>query len=444
MGTTGWGGSVTLYVEADFSQTISETSGAPVTGTSTQWGSATWGTSSWQPPITTEWTDITSDVRSVSCGAAFSRQTNRYNTATASVVLDNRSGIYSPTNTGGADPASAPYYQKIGILRPMRIRATYTNDAGVATSWALFTGLIQSWAEDFPSFGKDATVTVGLVGNDSQLANITNVAGSPVGAGENAGARVRRILADADWRWPSFIDDGETTMQATTLEGTPQSLLTLTADSEGGAFYCAPDGSLRFDGFQAQIEKSGRTIPALHFSDAPADSSTLTYADIALSYDGDLVRNSITYQRVGGTAQTVTAAASQQLYGTRSESRSDLICQSDTDVAAIARRDLSVLQDPEHRIESVKLNPLDPNNADGRLWVALATQAIALRLGALVEYTPQNQTTLSRYVFIEGISHTISADRWQISLTFSSATAYRPRALSRWGAGTWGDVSWTW
>lgn len=164
MGVTGWGGSVTLYVEADFTQTISETSGAPVTGTSTQWGSAVWGSSTWQPPRTTTWTDITADVRQVSTSAAFSRQTNRYNTARASVVLDNRSGKYSPTNTGGV------YYQKIGILRPMRIRARYTNAAGITTGWALFTGLIQSWAEEFPQFGKDATVTVELLGNDSQLA----------------------------------------------------------------------------------------------------------------------------------------------------------------------------------------------------------------------------------------------------------------------------------
>jgi hypothetical protein len=110
----------------------------------------------------------------------------------------------------------------------------------------------------------------------------------------------------------------------------------------------------------------------------------------------------------------------------------------------LARRDLAILKDPEHRVEAVRLNPLDLNNADGRLWNALATSAIALRLGALVEYTPQNQTTISRYVFIEGISHTISPDRWTIQLTFSSATAYRPQAFSRWGAGTWGDVTWTW
>jgi hypothetical protein len=438
MGVTGWGGSVTLYVEADFTQTIAEISGSPVVGTSTQWGTATWGTSDWQPPITTTWTDITADVRSLSTGAAFSRQTNRYNTARASVLLDNRSGNYSPTNTDG------DHYQHIGLLRPMRIRAEYLNLYGVTVGWPIFTGLIQSWAEDFPSFGKDSTVTVELLGNDSQLASIDNVAQASQGAGESAGARVQRILTDADWYWPTFVDEGETTMQATTLEGTPQSLLALTADSEGGAYYCGPDGSLHFDGFYAQIEKAGRTIPALHFSDAPADATTLAYSDISLSYDGDLVRNVISYQRVGGTVQTVTAEASRQLYGTRSESRTDLICQSNTDVATIARRDLAILQDPEHRVESVKLNPQDPNNADGRLWDALSSQAIALRLGALVEYTPQNQTTIARYVFVEGISHTISADRWQIGLTFSSATAYRPQALSRWGVGAWGAVTWTW
>jgi hypothetical protein len=319
MGVTAWGGSVTLYVEADFSQTIAEISGATVTGDLTQWGTATWGTSNWQPSVTTAWTDITADVRNMSTSAAFSRQTNRYNTATASVLLDNRSGNYSPTNANGDN------YGKLGILRPMRIRAQYVDPYGSTFEWFLFTGLVQSWNEEFPSFGKDATVTVELLGNDSQLASITNVAGTPVGAGETAGARVRRILADADWRWPIVTDEGVTTMQATTLEGTPQALLSLTADSEGGAWYCGPDGALYFDGFHAQLEKEGRTIPALHLSDAPADSSTLVYADIALSYNGDLVRNSITYQSVGGVAQTVTAAASQQLYGTRSESRTDLI-----------------------------------------------------------------------------------------------------------------------
>ena len=437
MGVTGWGG-VTLYVEADFTQSISEISGGDVTTTPTQWGGATWGASPWSPPVTTEWTDITADVRRLNTSAAFSRQTNRYNTASASIALDNRSGNYSPSNTGGA------HFERIGILRPMRIRAEWTNETGYAMRWPIFTGLVQTWQEQFPQFGTDAVVEVELLGNDSQLASIDNVARSSQGAGESAGARVRRILADADWPWPIVADEGVTTMQATTLEGSPQSLLQLTADSEGGAVYCGPDGALYFDGFHAQLEKSGRTEPALHFSDQLIDSTTLAYADIALSYNGDLVRNQITYQRVGGVAQTVAAAASQQLYGTRNESRTDLITQSDADVASIARRDLSILQDPEHRIESIRLNPLDAANADGRLWAALATQSIALRLGALVDYTPMNQSTISRYVFVEGISHTITPDTWAIGLTFSSATAYRPQALSRWGVGTWGDITWTW
>ena len=437
MGVTGWGGSVTLYVEADFSQSIAEISGGTVSTDVTQWGGATWSTSNWQPPVTTTWTDITADVRDLSTSAAFSRQTNKYNTARASILLDNRSGNYSPTNTLG------DHYGRIGLLRPMRVRAKYTDAYGVATQWSLFTGLVQSWSEQFPEYGHDATVSVDLLGNDSQLASINNVAQSPQGAGETAGARIRRILADADWRWPRVIDEGVTTMQATTLEGSPQSLLALTADSEGGAFYCGPDGALYFDSFHAQLEKDGRVIPALHISDDPS-TGALVYADIGLTYDGDLVRNEISYQAVGGAVQTASSPVSQQLYGIRSQSRTDLITQSDTDVAAIARRDLSILQDPEHRVETLKFNPLDATNADGRLWSALASQSIALRLGALVEYTPMNQSTISRYVFIEGISHTITPDTWTVGLIFSSATAYRPQALSRWGVGTWGDITWTW
>lgn len=438
MGVTGWGGSVTLFVEADFTKTIPEISGSPVVGTSTQWDTATWDASVWQPDITASWTDITADVRSLSTSAAFSRQTNKYNTARASITLDNRSGDYSPTNTGGVN------YQKIGLLRPMRIRARYTDSNGATRGWALFTGLIQSWLEDFPQFGKDSTVTVELLGNDSLLSSYNGAAQSSQGAGETSGARIRRVLANADWPYPQIIDDGMATLVATTLEGNAQSIIESVANAEGGAFYAAPDGSVRFDDFSAQITKAGRADAQVFFSDNPSDARTLTYSALSLSYNGDLVRNLLTYQRDGGVAQQADSAASQQLYGVRSESITGLPNDDDTHVSRLAQRDLAILKDPEHRVEGLTLNLLDSNNADGRLWSALATGAIALRIGAQVDYTPMNQTLLSRRVFIEGITHTITPDRWTTQLAFSSATAFQPYVDSMWGVGAWDSTKWTW
>jgi hypothetical protein len=443
MGTTGWGGAVTLYVEADLSRPVAFVGPAPAPSGLTQWDEDVFGStphvagetaqfSGYDP----EWTDISQWVLSVQTSHAFSRQTNRYNTGTASVTLSNIDGRFSPTNTGS--PYRSGDSTTIGILRQIRIRATYT-ESSQTFSWVLFRGYIQSWNQKFPDFGYNSIVEVGAVGLESRLASWTGLAQTSVGSGETTGARVQRILDAAGWDGPRNIDAGYATVQATTLEGSATTQLELVSDSEGGYFYFTPDGTATFDGINAQVEK-GRLTSYVTISDVAANSTTQTirYNDIAHSYNGDLVTNLVNYQRVGGTVQTALADISRNLYGDRQVSRSDLINTSDSDVLNLAQRQIAVFQSPELRVESVAISAISVDNADfttktpgGAVFKSLASGKIALRAGAQVVQTPRNESTqIVQMSFIEAVSHNITPDNWTVALNFSSATAYQNVGLS--------------
>ena len=437
MGTTGWGGAVTLYVEADLSRPVSFVGPPPTPSGLTQWDEDTWDSSTAQfTGYGPEWTDITQWVRSVNTSHQFSRQTNKYNVSTASIVLGNTDGRFSPTNTGS--PYRDAGSTTIGVLRQIRVRAEYV-EAGTTYSWALFTGVIQSWDQKFPQVGFDAVVNVQAVGVESRLGSWTGLATSPQGAGELSGARIQRILTAVGWDGPTSIDAGTATLQATTLEGDANSLLQLTADSEGGYFYCRPDGTLVFDDIDAQVTK-GRVSNYVWFADFRSTVlyCTVVFQDIGYSYNGDLVTNVVEYQSVGGTAQLIVADSSRSLYGERKTSRSDLLCESDTVVNRLANRQVDVFQNPELRVESLVFSPLAAENADfqtgtagGSAFGRLAAGQIGLRGGALIWHTPQHEAdTIKQFCFIEGVSHTITPDDWRVTVNFSSASAYQNVGLA--------------
>ena len=437
MGTTGWGGAVTLYVEADLSRPVSFVGPPPTPSGLTQWDEDTWDSATAQfTGYGPEWTDITQWVRSVQTSHQFSRQTNRYNTATASISLGNTDGRFSPTNT--SSPYRVGSSTTIGVLRQIRVRAVYTT-ASQTYSWVLFTGLIQSWDQKYPQMGHDAVVEVSAVGIESRLAQWTGLAQTAQGAGESSGARVNRILDVAGWDGPRDIDDGSSTLAATTLEGGATELLQLTADSEGGYFYVRPDGTATFDGINAQVEK-GRLSHYVTFSDQASTEfgRTVVFQDIGYAYNGDLVTNIVEYQSAGGTAQTVASGSSRSLYGDRKISRSDLLTESDTVVLRLANRQLTVFQNPELRVETLTVSPLASENYDletsepgGALFYSLASGDIGLRNGARIVHTPVHESTqISQMAFIEGISHSITPDNWLTTLNFSSASAYENVGLA--------------
>jgi hypothetical protein len=326
----------------------------------------------------------------------------------------------------------------------------------------LFTGLIQSWNLSY-DYNRFAVVDVELVGIESQIASFTSPALASQGGGESAGARINRILTNAGFQGTRYVDTGLADMQATTLEGNALSELQLTADSDGGAIYWGPDGSVYYDGFNAQIDKS-RGSAEFFFTDQntnyldvdPGDIvfdevERIAFQSLTFAYDGDLVRNIYNYQRVGGTIQTVDNQASRQLYGDRGDVRTDLICTTDADVIRLIDRELAVNNVPEFRVESLTLSPLSPRNVGDyedpgwRVWQWLAYGAIRLRQGTFVYYQPPGEPDPVRSdVFIESIAHSITPSTWEINLGFSSATVYVEMGNTVWDTVYWDDAVWSW
>jgi hypothetical protein len=94
------------------------------------------------------WTDVTSDVRSMSVDRGRSDDWGTFD-GSATVVLDNRSRKYDPFNT------ASPYNGKLTPRRQIRIRSTFGG-----TTYDVFRGFIDGWPAEWSEAGKDSTVTL--------------------------------------------------------------------------------------------------------------------------------------------------------------------------------------------------------------------------------------------------------------------------------------------
>ncbi len=92
-----------------------------------------WDASDWSatPDFTTDGDNITSTVKSIRIERGYDREEGTSPAATAEIVLENSSGDYYPTNSGGT------YYGKIRIWLPVRIQATHNS-----VTYDLYRGFI--------------------------------------------------------------------------------------------------------------------------------------------------------------------------------------------------------------------------------------------------------------------------------------------------------------
>ncbi len=411
MSIVGWNG-VTLTVEAGFSAAVDEYS---------VWDGSLWDTATWGPDLA--WTDVTGDLRSFDTFRGRRRTDDRYEAGTATLVLGNLSGDYSPANT------SSPYWDsgtgatKIRPWRPFRIRATYNS-----ISYPIFYGYALSFQESYGR-GQDNVVTIPLIDEFGRLAAFTGTEQAAQGGGETSGFRVHRILNNSGNTSTRDVDPGVNTLVETTLSANALDDLFLVADSEGGALYIAGDGSITFDSQGAIVEQARSNTSQGTYSDAVG--SGIFYYDVETEYTGDSVINVAAYKRVGGTnTETVSNETSKALYGERTDPRDDLLCETDIQVVGLAGWKVARFADPEQRITSIEVRPQsDPTN----WWPHVLGRL--LRDQVRVQCTPRGNYTLDQQVFIDGISHSVTSDFWVTHFQFSDATPYL-------GVGTWDSAVW--
>lgn len=331
-----------------------------------------------------------------------------------------------------AAPAGAAYLRILIVVLNCAVGETHHADrvgmlAGTVSAWSppattydLFRGFADSYNIEYPTRTVDrgdSICTLQCTDATKVLSNYDGPEQVSQGAGETTGARVTRILNNAGWSATDrVIATGDTTLQATTLAQSAWTELLLVADTELGEIYVDGAGRVVFRNRQASLEDARSITAQAVFGDG---TDELRYQDVELNYDDTQIRNLIQVARTGGVQQTKQDTPSQLSYLTHTWERTDLLMQNDTVAADYAGWVLYQSKDPELRFSQLKLNPRHDEDL-------LFPQVLGRRFGdrITVKRRPPGGGTISRDVFIRGISHDISPQRWETTWGLQSATKY--------------------
>jgi hypothetical protein len=356
--------------------------------------------------------DITADLVA---GVSISRGSRRvdgpivrYEAGTLAARLNNSTRVYDPTNLAG--PYVVGGETRVTPMRPVYVRATHDG-----ITYDLFRGNADSWQADYdePDWSEVALRATDAV---KILANLDRIAVGAVGAGELTGTRVGRILDSAGWGVTDrIIAAGDSTVQATTLDGAAWTELMLAADSEIGEVYIDAAGRVVFRNRNAMsLEARSATSQATFGDDG------LRYESVGVEYDDTTIRNLVRVSNVGGSMQTAQDTVSQTKNLVHTFDRTDLILESDGEAAAYAGFVLYIAKDAELRFTELVINPrLDEAN--------LFPQVLGRQMGDRITVKlrpPGGGDVISRDVFIRGITHDITDDSWQTTFTLQSATKF--------------------
>jgi hypothetical protein len=364
-------------------------------------------------PVQGTWTNVTLRAkRGITTRRGSSRVESpviRYDAGTASCHVNNTDRRFDPTNLDG--PYATGVRSKVTAMRPIRYRATWN-----AVTYDLWRGFIDKWdVEHVADVYSEALVTA--TDGFKVLRNRRRPAVAPVGAGENAGARVSRILDSAGWPpGDRSIATGNSTLQATDLEGEALAELQAVAESEIGELYIDASGRVVFRNRQALIlDSRSNTVQATF-----GTNGVFTPARTKLVTDDATLWNEIRAQREGGVEQVAGDAASQGEFLVKTFPASGLLLQDDTAVAGYASWILYVSKEPETRFDFLEIHAhADPDE----LFPIVLSREIGDRI-RIIRQPSGGGDPITRDCFIRGIAHQTTGATWVTTWQLQSATKY--------------------
>lgn len=328
-----------------------------------------------------------------------------YNAGTATVRLLNDDGVLDPATLEAA-----------GLEAPGAVIRIRVKDLTAGITYPIFYGFVDTWLPTLHS-ATHATVTVTASDALSRLAGRTRGAVAPVGAGEDTGARIARILDSVDWpAGDRDIAAGNTTLQATTLEGDALEEARKAALTEVGELYATASGAIRFRNRHALItDERSQTSQATFGSDTAGGELHYT-GTLGLAWDRDQLVNRIAATRAGGVEQTAEDGESITRRGLHSHSETDLLMQTDAEALSWAKHVLAQTKAPEFRVTSMTV--------DSRLGPAYRVQAFGREIGDRVTVVRRPPGVVdSRDVYVRGISHEWrGADQWTTTWDLQAAS----------------------
>jgi hypothetical protein len=347
--------------------------------------------------------DISSTILQVSIRRGRNRILDKFEAGSATIVLEDTTGAYNPSNISG------PYYGKLVPLRKIRIWGEYEG-----VRYPLFAGYIQSYDTNF-KVGVSETSSVTLKCVDGfrffNGVSVTTLAGAS--AGQLSGSRITNFLDYVGWPASQrAISAGDSTLQndPATANRDVLGAIQLVEKSEFGAFYLDASGTVNYLS-RTDVSQKADSTPVVYAD----DGSGIFYQGIDFAYDDTLIVNDVTVQRLGGAIQNVFDQTSIDTYFLHSGIRDGLLIQTDAEANNQAVMILASRKDAVLRIDSLTLNLFD-ESAETRIIAALDSEIFDL---INITKAIPGGSTVTRELFVQGINHDITPRSWNTSLLTS-------------------------
>jgi len=346
---------------------------------------------------TAEIVDVTDQTVEIQTRRGRDRVFEHYTPGQATVRFLDFNGDWNPSN-----PAS-PYVGQILPLRQISITADY-----LGTEHYLFSGYVTSWDWEWPKGATFGYVTV-TADDGFRLLALSNIENVPAAStGDYPGTRVNQILDVVNW--PTTMRNVDT--GATELQNDPDTLRpTLTAlhtveDTELGGLYMDSNGDVRFK------SRANIAIQATGTATAFADDGTgIAYQQLDVSLDDEELSNEVTITPHGGTPETASDATSIEDYFVRTLNRSELLMRHQADAYGQALAILAYRKNIRLRVNSIGLDLSSPSTrVAAGLTLDIGDPITILR-------TISGTDAVDVRLTVQGVSHTITPDRWATTFT---------------------------
>jgi hypothetical protein len=347
--------------------------------------------------------DISSTILRVGIRRGRNRILDKFEAGSATVVLEDTTGAYNPSN-----PAS-PYYGKLVPLRKIRIWGEYEG-----VQYPLFAGYIQSYDTNFKvGVSETSSVTLKCVDGFRFFNNVSVTTLAGASAGQLSGSRITNFLDLVDWpQSQRAIAAGDSALQNDPGTANREVLgaIQLVEKSEFGAFYLDSSGAVNFLS-RSDVSKKADSTPVVYAD----DGTGIFYQGIDFAYDDTLIVNDVTVQGLGLAAQNVFDQTSIDTYFLHSGVRDGLLVQTNTEANNQAVMLLAARKDAVLRIDSMTLNLYD-EAAETRIIAALDSEIFDL---INITKSVPGGSTVTRELFVQGIAHDITPRSWNTILLTS-------------------------
>jgi hypothetical protein len=421
-----WGGSSTVDPQAGYF----------ILGTS-QLDTGLLGTVGWQQ-VPSE------DVVSLHWQRGFASEVDQSQPGSATIVLDNFTGVYDPLNL------QSPYVQALQYFRldstqldtgtlalsaddlspidvgvPVKIVAIYTNpDTGQDVLYPQFRGTVN---QIVPDYGYQPTMTFQCLDGLDVLGRRKVGATAPASDNDTTGTRLGRLLDAVSW--PSSlraVDTGLSRCQPLVWGDFALPLAQQVVDTELGLLFIDGSGVLTFyDRLHVYTQPESTTVQAA----LTDDGSAVGYVNIQFGKSADVLYNEARLTRAGGTEQVAADATSVAQYGTRTfPNPAGSQLRTDADALSLGTWIVGRFKKTQVRVQQIDISAMPLGQ-----WPTLLALELFNRIRAVRSYgfgpAGGYANTIDRQVLIQGMSVTVDQGTWAISLTTRMVDNFSPFVL---------------